>query len=132
APPRARPQPRPAPTPPPPPAPPPPPKAFAKLEPVEGGSPVELRVDRNEVGRLSRADGIEPEVDLTPYDSAGSVSRRHAVIVRDGPFVVLEDHGSSNGTYVNGTKLEKGLQKTLEDQDEICFGRVAFKFRKLS
>lgn len=84
------------------------------------------------MGRRSLADGIEPEVDLGPVDTGGSVSRRHAVILRDGDFVVLEDRGSSNGTYVNGKQLEVGLQKTLEDQDEICFGRVAFRFHRLS
>ncbi|MBI3926586.1 MAG: FHA domain-containing protein [Armatimonadetes bacterium] len=98
------------------------------LEGISDGARIELRVDRNEVGRRSPAEGIEPEVDLGPYDRSGSVSRRHAVILRDGPYVVLEDRGSSNGTFVNGQKLQAGLQKNLEDNDEICFGSVAFRF----
>lgn len=92
----------------------------------------ELRYDRTNVGRKSLADGINPEVDLTALDQDGTVSRRHAVVVREGEMVVVEDLGSSNGTFVNGTKIQPGLQQTLQSGDEVRFGSLIFKFRRNS
>lgn len=48
------------------------------------------------------------------------VSRRHAVIrVNPDGTVVIEDQGSSNGTFVNGTKVDK---HQLEDGDRVQIG----------
>ena len=56
----------------------------------------------------------------------GSVSRFHAVICRrvDGWYIF--DTISKTGTYVNGTKIEKGT--TINNADEIAFGDVSFYF----
>jgi len=106
-------------------------KAFATLTGRENPRLVfELCVDRTEVGRLSPGEGINPQIDLSAADTTGSVSRRHALITREESFVVLEDRGSSNGTFVNGARLAPGLQKNLEDNDEICFGSLAFRFHR--
>ena len=48
------------------------------------------------------------------------VSRKHAVIrVNQDRTVVIEDQGSSNGTFVNGTKVDK---HQLEDGDRVQIG----------
>ncbi|MFQ5995034.1 MAG: diguanylate cyclase domain-containing protein [Acidiferrobacterales bacterium] len=48
------------------------------------------------------------------------VSRRHAVInVSEKGKVVVEDQGSSNGTYVNGTRVRK---QALKDGDRVQIG----------
>ena len=56
----------------------------------------------------------------------GSVSRFHAVICRrvDGWYIF--DTISKTGTYLNGTKIEKGM--TINNGDEIAFGDVSFYF----
>lgn len=57
------------------------------------------------------------------------VSQRHAGIqVQDGRFE-LADFGSSNGTYINGTRISKQFLKT---GDELMFGpaKVEFKLKK--
>lgn len=41
--------------------------------------------------------------------SGTSVSRIHAEIVRQGPIWILRDLGSSNGTFVNGRRVEASL-----------------------
>lgn len=62
--------------------------------------------------------GRGDEADL-PLGEA-RVSRRHAVIrVNSDSTVVLDDQGSSNGTFVNGTKVD---QRKLEDGDRVQIG----------
>lgn len=106
------------------------PAPFAELEDLTSGRRIELRWDRSQVGRQSAADNLFPEVDLEGFDRDGTVSRRHALILRDGPSVVVEDTGSRNGTFVHQVKVEAGLQHELQDGDEIRFGTVRFRFRR--
>ena len=62
--------------------------------------------------------GRGDEADL-PLGEA-RVSRSHAVIrVNPDNTVVIEDQGSSNGTFVNGTKVDK---RQLEDGDRVQIG----------
>ncbi|HEX3512307.1 MAG TPA: FHA domain-containing protein [Solirubrobacteraceae bacterium] len=54
-----------------------------------------------------------------------SVSRRHAVIaVRDDGVRILDDR-SSNGTFVNGTRVQ---QAELSNGDVIVIGRVLLRY----
>ncbi len=55
------------------------------------------------------------------------VSRRHAALrVTDGRLVV-EDLGSTNGTFVNGEQITG--PRELELGDEVRFGTVAWRLR---
>lgn len=49
-----------------------------------------------------------------------TVSRRHAMIVRDGESIRALDDRSMNGLYVNGERVESA---TLQDGDELLVGR---------
>lgn len=51
------------------------------------------------------------------------LSRKHAQITPLPSGLVVEDLNSSNGTFVNGSKIDK---KTLNDGDEIQFDTVKF------
>jgi hypothetical protein len=53
-------------------------------------------------------------------------SSRHARIFREGPVVVIEDLGSTNGTYLNG-ELVTGPQP-LHDGDRIRIGDSEFSY----
>ena len=53
-------------------------------------------------------------------------SSRHARISREGPVVVIEDLGSTNGTYLNG-ELLTGPQP-LHDGDRIRIGDSEFSY----
>jgi pSer/pThr/pTyr-binding forkhead associated (FHA) protein len=55
----------------------------------------------------------------------GSVSRRHAVVMVEGGRFVLRDEGSSNGTFVNGHRIQ---QQPLQSGDEIRLGGSLFRF----
>ena len=54
-----------------------------------------------------------------------TVSRRHALIVRQPDGVRVLDDRSLNGVFVNGARIEG---KTLEDGDEILVGRYRLNF----
>ena len=54
----------------------------------------------------------------------GDVSRKHCRIVRDGDALKLEDLGSSNGTYLNGRRVQK--EALLSPGDTVQVGPVVF------
>lgn len=56
----------------------------------------------------------------------GFASSRHAKITRQGRTVVIEDLGSTNGTYLNGEPLN-GPQP-LHDGDQIRIGSSEFTY----
>lgn len=81
------------------------------------------------IGRVDPNRGIRPEVDLSKYDPAARVSRRHAkIIVRESKFFI-EDLGSANGTFINGSqKLPQGKLHALVSGDELKLGETMLKF----
>lgn len=54
----------------------------------------------------------------------GDISRKHCRFVRDGDTLRIEDLGSSNGTYHNGTRVDK--EAILQPGDSIQVGPVVF------
>ncbi|HET7187470.1 MAG TPA: GAF domain-containing protein, partial [Gemmatimonadaceae bacterium] len=66
--------------------------------------------------------GRAPTCDLPVFHP--TISRRHAELTSDGHVLSLRDLGSSNGTFVNGTKIERG--KAMID-DLLAFGKVGFR-----
>ena len=56
---------------------------------------------------------------------SGAVSRRHAVLRRQGGDLVVEDLGSSNGTMVNGERLSG--PRALRDGDKLKLGAVEIR-----
>jgi pSer/pThr/pTyr-binding forkhead associated (FHA) protein len=56
----------------------------------------------------------------------GSVSRRHALIRRQGKRFEIADLQSTNGTFINGQRIQSPT--LLEDRAEVRFGAVHFVF----
>jgi len=54
------------------------------------------------------------------------ISREHARIRREGWRTILEDAGSTNGTSLNGQRIQSPMQ--LRDGDQIDLGDVTFRF----
>ena len=82
---------------------------------------------RNEftLGRLSEGQPIMPDIDLTPYQAyASGVSRLHAVVKREDTRVAVMDLGSSNGTYVNGRRLNPHTEESLSHGDIVALGKL--------
>ena len=51
-------------------------------------------------------------------------SREHAHILREGRRVLLQDNDSTNGTYLNGERLQ--TRTLLRDGDRIGVGQIKF------
>jgi diguanylate cyclase (GGDEF)-like protein len=74
------------------------------------GEMYKLKGDRSVLGRGERTD-------IRVLDDG--VSREHAAIERDGGKMVLVDLGSTNGTFCNGTRVQR---QDLTDGDKISIG----------
>jgi FHA domain len=104
----------------------------AKLVIERGDSPgTEFRLSGPEstIGRWDADNGIFPDVDLDAFDQEAKVSRRHARIkIQEGRYMI-EDLGSTNGTYVNrGRRLLPGNLQRLNDGDEVIVGKTFMRF----
>lgn len=57
-----------------------------------------------------------------------AVSRKHADIVKDQQQYYVIDLYSTNGTTVNGRRIQSGVKECLKSGDVICFADAAFRF----
>ena len=53
------------------------------------------------------------------------VSRRHCCLALDGETLVVRDLSSSNGTWINGRRIEDGL---LRHGDELAIAHLRYRF----
>ena len=105
---------------------------HARLTIERGGSSdteFPLSSEESYIGRWDADNGIFPDVDLDAHDPDAMVSRRHArIIYRNGTYVI-EDLGSTNGTFVNrGRRLLPGHPQVLSEGDEIIVGKTFLRF----
>lgn len=79
---------------------------------------------RSRVVLVGRGAGYDmaPQVDL---DHDESVSRRHAEIRKTQAGYVIVDLRSTNGTWVNGERIEPGKPMALKDGDRVTVGRLS-------
>lgn len=87
--------------------------AVLRLVPATG-QPLEVTRDEATVGRDQSCDVVVAD---------GSVSRRHAKLLRRGDDWVVADQGSANGTFVDG---QRAAETVLRDGQQLRFGSIAF------
>lgn len=69
-------------------------------------------------------------VDFNPYDGlTAGVSRQHAVLSCNAHLVTVTDLGSTNGTRINGKKLEPNTPRLLREGDELQLGKLKLTTR---
>jgi len=104
--------------------------AFALLV-LEGGSRhFPITAETALIGRYDPVTGTRPEVDLTQVDINRSVSRRHArIVLKDGVFLLFEEVGALNGTFVNGQRLAVGTPTPVVSGDKLGLGMVSLVFK---
>jgi chromosome segregation ATPase len=77
---------------------------------------VQLLSKRTSIGRT-------PDNDI--HLNEDFISRHHAVLLSSGVNMVLEDLNSTNGTYVNGERVNR---RTVKEGDLVTFGKTEFRF----
>src|SRR5260221_2244756 len=89
----------------------------------------ELASGESTIGRADRPTGFSPDIDLSSLDTPRTLSRRHAKIVsRDGDYYVREEIGTRNGTFVNGTRVQTGVDVKIASGDRVRFGMIETVF----
>ena len=73
----------------------------------------EIKIDQDEI-IIGRDSENEVQIDNV------AVSREHAKIIKDSNSYYIQDLNSTNGTFVNGKKINK---KFLKKDDEISIGK---------
>jgi hypothetical protein len=105
---------------------------HSKLTIERGGSAdtdFALSSEESYIGRWDADNGIFPDVDLDAHDPDAKVSRRHARIIYRNNVHMIEDLGSTNGTFVNrGRRLLPGSPQVLSEGDEIIVGKTFLRF----
>jgi FHA domain-containing protein len=85
------------------------------------------------IGRWDADSGIFPDIDLDEDDPEAKISRRHARIIRHNGQFLIEDLGSTNGTFINrGRRLLPGKRHVLQHGDEVIVGKTFLKFHVLT
>jgi serine phosphatase RsbU (regulator of sigma subunit) len=79
------------------------------------GQRYKLRDGEYVIGRRSDCQILVPDM---------RVSRQHARVWKNGDGWTLEDLGSNNGTYVNGTRLDAAMPLCSEDEITIASNRI--------
>lgn len=106
-------------------------RVFAEIRYEDDSGPQLYLMTQNEI-RVGRGGGDEP-MDLALY-TTDEVSRQHCVLRRDpatGVFSITDE--STNGTWLNGTRLKNGVEELLPDRSQIGVAEVltlAFDVRK--
>jgi hypothetical protein len=78
---------------------------------------------------IGRADEKPVDIDLEDQEPPDRVwcSRQHACISFEGDQMNIEDLNSSNGTYVNRTRIYPGQKRPLSVNDIVQIGNVQLK-----
>jgi hypothetical protein len=77
------------------------------------------------LGRYTPNSTSQPRVDLTRYRAQErGVSRMHAIIKRTPTGFVLQDLGSSNGTWLNGVRLAPYIPSPLKSGDHFQLSQI--------
>lgn len=89
------------------------------------------RMSTNEQIPISRSEmtlGRERKSVDYCLDGNGNIGRVHArIVVRDGSVYIV-DNNSTNGTYVNNTKLRSGQEQVLHDNDIVKLADEKFRY----
>lgn len=94
------------------------------------GTDVSYEFARREMmlGRADSQRNLLPEIDLSQFDAYKfGVSRCHALLRRDGSRVFIQDLGSSNGTFLNGKRLNAQSPHIVHDGDTIRLGTLVLQ-----
>ncbi|EFO80951.1 forkhead-associated protein [Oscillochloris trichoides DG-6] len=80
------------------------------------------------IGRADPVSNVFPDIDLSDQGALErGVGRRHARIFLQSGLVLIEDLNSTNGTFLNTTRVQPGHPQTLRSGDEVRLGTLVMK-----
>ncbi len=95
------------------------------------GTRMDLAGERVSVGRyLPEGGGSKPDMNLYSLPESHTVSRMHAAFTWTDNNSTLTDLNSTNGTFLNGQRLEPDKPVPVNDGDAVLFGKVGSTFKK--
>ena len=99
----------------------------ASLEETESGQVLYLAKGKSTV--LGRGSCVY--VDLKEVDPKNRISRSHGIITYDSKsgHYLYKDLGASNGSYLDGKKLQPNKSSELHDGDKLRLGKTEFIFK---
>jgi pSer/pThr/pTyr-binding forkhead associated (FHA) protein len=95
---------------------------LSVLESPEDEPPVGRTISLGPINSLGR------NVNNTIYVEDDFVSANHAMLTFRGRSWFIEDQGSTNGTYVNGHRIDRAV--ALSFGDELTIGRVRMRLER--
>jgi pSer/pThr/pTyr-binding forkhead associated (FHA) protein len=95
---------------------------LSVLESPEDEPPVGRAISLGPINSLGR------NVNNTIYVEDDFVSANHAMLTFRGRSWFIEDQGSTNGTYVNGHRIDRAV--ALSFGDELTVGRVRMRLER--
>lgn len=90
------------------------------------GQPPFILDNRNREYFVGRSDAsVTADIDLGLFNGVNyGVSRRHARIFFAENAWMVEDLGSTNGSYLNRHRINQGTQRIIQNGDELVFGKM--------
>ena len=104
-------------------------KSWVSLNFLDTGEILPLpEKDELTIGRCSEDQPILPDIDLSLNNAyENGVSRLHCVIKRVKTKTYIKDLGSSNGTTLNGSRLNANSDTPFKHGDILSLGKLSFK-----
>ncbi len=101
----------------------------AALRHIESGLEFDVATrGRCEIGRRDPQAARQPDLDLNSLDPERSISRWHAVIENtDDGWILVEEKGTLNGTFLNERQLRRGTRYPLQPKDCIRLASLEFE-----
>jgi eukaryotic-like serine/threonine-protein kinase len=87
-----------------------------------------LQKEESLLGRTDPDTGVFPDVDLSRFDAGRYVSRKHAVIKRDGTKFYITAMPTLNPTRVDGFAVSPGTTVPLQDGARLEFADLVSNF----
>ncbi|MDX1991358.1 MAG: FHA domain-containing protein [bacterium] len=101
------------------------------IEVTKASTPIVLRLPQQRALVFGRDDvdtKERPDIDLIPYGGYNmGISRRHAALELIGKRLSIRDLKSSNGTYLNGVRLDAYEPHQLRDGDQVRLGSLVLR-----
>jgi hypothetical protein len=107
--------------------------ASPMAPPVPGGGPRLVATMGAYAGNIFPLIGAATDIgrdaaNPVPLPQDTNASRRHATILADNGGYTVTDNGSSNGTYINGVRINSQMPQPLRPGDELQIGMTRFRF----